>query len=370
MKSYVYKITCLINNKIYIGKTNDIEQRWRCHRSQVGFNKNPLYKAMYKYGIDNFKFEIIEEFTFEEDALKKEIYFIALYKTNIHKYGNDFGYNLTDGGEGTSGHKVSEEYKQKLSKDRSGSGNQMYNKTHSLKSREKISNNGKNRYNPKSQESIQKMIDTKRKNKENGIKNLYLSDEIRQSIIEEHSKCELTIKQIAEKFKIRFSQVKGTVNSNKRTKEFKFFTENEKQDIINLYNNKISAKDIAAKYNCKWHHISRLLKNLGVRRQKVIIIDNKIKEDIIKYFIDYNYSYEQISRKFNIKIGTITSKLNRIVTKIIKSDNLPHPGIIRNRNIKIIEKYKLNKYSHKELSKMFDVSVDVIKNTVSRHKND
>lgn len=45
----------------------------------------------------------------DEQANELEKYYIALYKTNINRYGNEYGYNLTDGGDGVSGIKYSEE---------------------------------------------------------------------------------------------------------------------------------------------------------------------------------------------------------------------------------------------------------------------
>lgn len=63
LKKYIYKITNTINNKIYIGQTNDIKRRFREHKNlmygKVG-NKH-LYSAIKKYGLDSFIFEIIEE---------------------------------------------------------------------------------------------------------------------------------------------------------------------------------------------------------------------------------------------------------------------------------------------------------------------
>lgn len=61
--SYVYKITNNVNNKIYIGQTNDYNRRFREHKNQMSGN-NPnkyLYNAFNKYGIENFSFEVIEE---------------------------------------------------------------------------------------------------------------------------------------------------------------------------------------------------------------------------------------------------------------------------------------------------------------------
>ncbi len=55
---YVYQITNLINNKKYIGITNNYIKRWSNHKS--GNSKNMVIgRAIEKYGIENFKFEIL-----------------------------------------------------------------------------------------------------------------------------------------------------------------------------------------------------------------------------------------------------------------------------------------------------------------------
>ena len=59
---YIYKFTNKINGKIYIGQTNDIEQRKRGHKS-TAFNEKShdyhcaFHNAIRKYGLDNFDFE-------------------------------------------------------------------------------------------------------------------------------------------------------------------------------------------------------------------------------------------------------------------------------------------------------------------------
>ena len=92
--AYIYKITNLVNNKEYIGKTErTINQRWQEHirESQKPNPSRALYRAIQKYGIDNFICtQIIETNNPEED----EKYYIDLYNT----YKN--GYNETLGGDG------------------------------------------------------------------------------------------------------------------------------------------------------------------------------------------------------------------------------------------------------------------------------
>lgn len=50
----IYKITNLINSKVYIGQSNDIERRFKQHKSineQKRHSHLPLYQAFNKYGI-------------------------------------------------------------------------------------------------------------------------------------------------------------------------------------------------------------------------------------------------------------------------------------------------------------------------------
>lgn len=98
MTGYIYKITNLINQKAYIGKTiNTIEERWAEHcrdYKRTRCEHRPLYDAMNKYGIENFIVEEIEEVDIS-DLSKREIYWIGVYDT----YNN--GYNATLGGDGS-----------------------------------------------------------------------------------------------------------------------------------------------------------------------------------------------------------------------------------------------------------------------------
>ena len=59
----VYKITNNINGKVYIGITTcSLEYRWSKHvtESRNENNTKHLYKAMRKYGLDNFSIEQID----------------------------------------------------------------------------------------------------------------------------------------------------------------------------------------------------------------------------------------------------------------------------------------------------------------------
>lgn len=107
--SGIYKVTNQINNKSYIGKSKDIHTRWRAHHTEP-FNSNSdmyeslIYRAIRKYGIDNFTFEILEYCT-EEKLNEREKFWIEYYHTWI-KDELCQGYNMTPGGETTHFEKI------------------------------------------------------------------------------------------------------------------------------------------------------------------------------------------------------------------------------------------------------------------------
>ena len=131
---YIYKITNIVNNKIYVGKTKKtIAIRYKSHLRQAEKNLElhktsiPLYNAINEYGIDNFIIEEIEECPL--DILdEREIYWIKQLKAQ----DPNIGYNICSGGEGGpggpmfAGHHHSEETKQKMSLDRMGDKNSNY----------------------------------------------------------------------------------------------------------------------------------------------------------------------------------------------------------------------------------------------------
>lgn len=98
-KSYViYKVTNKINGKIYIGKTYDFEKRKREHI----LDKNcdiPFHRALKKYGLENFEWEIIDSANSNEEIIRKEIYWIKALNTCVN-FKDSNGYNITLGGEG------------------------------------------------------------------------------------------------------------------------------------------------------------------------------------------------------------------------------------------------------------------------------
>ena len=102
MKKLIYKITNLINNKIYIGKTTrTLSRRFYEHISRALSNKSEvelayLHYAIKKYGKENFVIEKLDTAETIAELNEKECYWISYYNST----DSAIGYNLTDGGDG------------------------------------------------------------------------------------------------------------------------------------------------------------------------------------------------------------------------------------------------------------------------------
>lgn len=104
-KGYIYKCTCVISGKSYVGlTTKTIEERKKEHlHSSYNPNDNTykthFHSAIRKYGIENFEWSIVEEIegsditTVIATLRGLEVKYVAFYDS-FHN-----GYNLTPGGE-------------------------------------------------------------------------------------------------------------------------------------------------------------------------------------------------------------------------------------------------------------------------------
>lgn len=105
---HVYVVTNLTNNKIYIGKTvGTPEIRLRKHFQNSVNGLAYLHRAIKKYGRQSFTIRSLAEVGTEEQALRLEKFFIKCLESN----SPEFGYNLTEGGDGISGYRHREESK-------------------------------------------------------------------------------------------------------------------------------------------------------------------------------------------------------------------------------------------------------------------
>lgn len=97
MTQGIYKIENLINHKVYIGQSKQIEKRFEQHKKTAFLKNDPnynnlIYKAIRKYGIENFDFEVLEIVPNSKDLNNREVFWISKFDS----YKN--GYNMTPGG--------------------------------------------------------------------------------------------------------------------------------------------------------------------------------------------------------------------------------------------------------------------------------
>lgn len=125
--NYIYKITNLLNNKIYIGKhsTDDLNDGY------MG-SGTIIKKAIKKYGIENFRKEYLAFCDTESKLNWFEKFYIKKYDSTNY----DIGYNLTYGGDGVI---PTEDVRIRISKSKKGKQTWIKGKHLSEETKRKIS---------------------------------------------------------------------------------------------------------------------------------------------------------------------------------------------------------------------------------------
>lgn len=151
----IYKITNIINGKIYIGQTTDkrgfngrysfmgkgIERVYNYHKYYKDHNKNYnhyLLNSIEKYGFDAFKIIEVFDIAFSKNELdiKEDIW--IKYFDCIHN-----GYNWREGG---NNGRLSDELKKRLSIIHMGENNHFYGKHHTEETKQKLRDYMKGKY--------------------------------------------------------------------------------------------------------------------------------------------------------------------------------------------------------------------------------
>ena len=244
MNFYIYKYTNLINNKKYIGQTNNFERRIKEHKS-CSFNPksvnydDKIHQAIRKYGYENFKIEIIEVINNAENydlVNERESFWIKQEQSLLTQWG----YNVLEGGKNY--------WKSFLSKD------QVQDIKNLIKNETPYSDIQK-KY-PISKTFISDINSGKYFFDEQEIYPLCkyrISNDIYDALIEDLLKPELTFKQLAERYDLAESTVKkfnyGTLQKGYYKGEYpirKITPQQYKRQIIKDYllNTNLLQKDI------------------------------------------------------------------------------------------------------------------------------
>lgn len=302
MKGFIYKITNRVNNKVYIGQTRfTIEHRFKQHlKNAERFDSMPIYKAIRKYGKENFEIESLEEVEFDK-LNEREMYWIAYYDS----FKN--GYNATIGGGGKA----------------------LYIWTDSQYEE---------------------------------IKSLYLSGFSLKDLCERFNICNVTMKGILSSLglKIRkpldfnayelqefINEYKSGVNLHQFCEKYKVSTETMKQflrshgidihdrynifkdtsvhkDVINDFLNGMSYKDMEKKWHTDTRTIKRILslhcinihapRGLRQTRKGAFCLTDEQCLEVIKLY-NSNVKVKNIARRFNINITTLYELFRRYNVK-------------------------------------------------------
>ena len=109
---FVYLIENRDTGKSYVGLTIDLRARLRDHLVACDHGVGRYFQAALKtYGADNFDVSVLAVCATREEGEEQERYWIRRKQT----MNSEFGYNLTEGGDGVSGLVVSEKTRQRLS---------------------------------------------------------------------------------------------------------------------------------------------------------------------------------------------------------------------------------------------------------------
>lgn len=187
----VYLRTNTVNGKQYVGQANDFKQREQDWKFDSRYSGGVIDKARAKYGVDNFKTDILKECATQEELNYWEQYYIKELNTKVPN-----GYNITDGGGGCSGYHHTEESIKKAVESYKKSYNPL-NHIPSEETRKKVSEALKERYKNKENhpnwgkylsEETKKKISERLKGDKHYLYNKHHSEETRKKMSETHNR--------------------------------------------------------------------------------------------------------------------------------------------------------------------------------------
>lgn len=346
MKKDIYIIKNSVNNKVYIGQSINSAERWLSHIYNATYEQKSdkktqvIHRAMMKYGVDKFHYEIIEYQI--ENYDEREKYWISFYNSITPN-----GYNVSDGGNGCGAglNNINSIFKEK---------SKLLECISEISSSKKTFANIGKKFGC-SQEVISAINLGYRYKMDNFIYPLRDTDnrysyqilkQIRYSLKHE---LDLSIKDISRKYKVDCSQV-SNINQGKI-----YFVKNEKyplrnkrvndlkdevvDSIINdIVNSDLCLSDIAAKYNISRTRISGI--NQGKYYVKSCLsyplrAETDKRNKSLKKFIDLS-----IIEEIHELLQTDTS-----IKEIANRYNLSKSTIC-NINSGKCKKYALNKYKY------------------------
>jgi transposase len=217
-----------------------------------------------------------------------------------------------------------------------------------------------------------KKYNIKRKTKEEYYKKI--SDELEQEIITLYQQG-IYIYKLSEKFNLNKTTISRLLKKNniyvKNSKDFKKLNEKQEQEIVNHYQSWASLTQLAEMYNVSTFTIKRTLKNYGAyikspAGSNLITwkITKKDEREIIKLY-QQGLSLRKIAEKFDVIDETIASALKRNNVRI-RSRTAHIAKINKKQHKEIISLYNQGLSSLK-IAKMFNVTSTIILSVLKKN---
>lgn len=216
---FIYKISNIIDDRVYVGSTINLNKRWNEHKRDLIRNKhfnNRLQNFVNKYGINSLKFEVIEEIS-NDILLIREQYYIDKTKNKFNIANNSSAPMM--------GKSHSIEAIRKIAIHSKGSNNPMYGKKRPQWLINMLTKNSLNRT----------------KSKEEKIKRLIVLSNRKEIIIFNNNEKHIcfSISHAAKIINISQQSISKALNNNYKSKGWTIIVSNE-----NFYNKDILLKNI------------------------------------------------------------------------------------------------------------------------------
>lgn len=119
--SGIYLLRCVVNNKVYVGQSQNIYQRIMEHKSRIksttkNYQSTRIYLAIKKYGPENFMVEVLEKVEDLSIIDDREQYYLDYFNST----NNKIGYNTCPVSKTCRGVKHSDEVRKRMSESKKG----------------------------------------------------------------------------------------------------------------------------------------------------------------------------------------------------------------------------------------------------------
>lgn len=211
-------------------------------------------------------------------------------------------------------------------------------------------------------------------------------EKYREKVIELYES-NVRIKDIATRYKVSSHTVESFIKytgidrrkkpigkkviKNKRGSKSKLFP--YKEEIIKLYNDRVSLKEIGKKYNVTGESVRLFLKTQNVSRRKPVheksgsrcgILDSH-KDEVKSMYLEKGLNCSEIARYFGVSKMVVYTLLNKCGIKREVRSLSP----VDKYKDDIIRLYTLENRTHKEIGEMFGVSYNSIRNLLIKYKS-